>query len=135
MSSADSARGASVGRKSPWINRPDVGTLAPGSLPSNIWATHPKGLNQVGCVYTAQGFEFDYVGVIWGRDLRWDPATIDWTGDLSHSHDSIVKRSGERFTDLVKRTYRVLLTRGLKGCYVFLGDARTAERMVASVRW
>jgi len=54
-------------------------------------------MNQVGCVYTAQGFEFDYVGVVWGRDLRWDPATNDWRGDPSHSHDAIVKRSGDRF--------------------------------------
>ena len=50
------------------------------------------------------------------------PPTNDWIGDPSQSHDSIVKRSGDRFTDLVKRTYRVLLTRGLKGCYVYFMD-------------
>jgi DUF2075 family protein len=100
--------------------------LAPAIPPSNFWASDPNGIDQVGCVYTAQGFEFDYVGVIWGRDLRWDPATNDWIGDPSESHDSIVKRSGDRFTDLVKRTYRVLLTRGLKGCYVYFEDAATS---------
>ena len=109
----------------PWNAKPDAGRLAPGIPPSNFWASDPNGLDQVGCVYTAQGFEFDYVGVIWGRDLRWDPATNDWIGDPSHSHDSIVKRSGDRFTDLVKRTYRVLLTRGLKGCYVYFEDGAT----------
>jgi hypothetical protein len=93
----------------PWNAKPDAGRLAFGIPPSNFWASDPNGINQVGCVYTAQGFEFDYVGVIWGRDLRWDPATNDWIGDPSESHDSIVKRSGDRFTDLVKRTYRVLL--------------------------
>lgn len=46
------------------------------------------------CVHTAQGFEFDYVGVIWGNDLRWDPASEDWIGDSGASHDSIIKRSG-----------------------------------------
>ncbi len=79
--------------------------------------------------FVAQGFEFDYVGVIWGRDLRWDPATNDWIGDPSHSHDAMVKRSGDRFTDLVKRTYRVLLTRGLKGCYAVFQDAATRQHV------
>jgi len=68
-----------------------------------------------GRVYNAQGFEFDYVGVISGRDLRSDPATNDWLGDPSHSHCATVKRSGECFTDLVKRTYNTLLAGGLKG--------------------
>ncbi len=114
--------------------KPDAGRLAPGIPPSNFWASDPNGINQVGCVYTAQGFEFDYVGVIWGRDLRWDPATNDWIGDPSHSHDSIVKRSGDRFTDLVKRTYRVLLTRGLKGCYVYFEDAATETELRGRLR-
>jgi len=96
-------------------------------------ASHPNGINQVGCVYTAQGFEFDYVGVIFGRDLRWDPATTTWIGDPSYSHDSIVKRSGDRFTDLVKRTYRVLLTRGLKRCYVVFEDPQTRARVASQV--
>src|SRR5271157_4190318 len=39
------------------------GKLAPGIPKSNFWASDPNGINQVGCVYTAQGFEFDYVGV------------------------------------------------------------------------
>ena len=115
----------------PWNAKPDAGRLAPGIPPSNFWASDPNGLDQVGCVYTAQGFEFDYVGVIWGRDLRWDPATTTWIGDPSHSHDSIVKRSGDRFTDLVKRTYRVLLTRGLKGCYVYFEDGATRRHSVS----
>jgi DUF2075 family protein len=90
--------------------------MAPWS--TNFWASDPNDINQVGCVYTAQRFEVDYVGVIWGRDLRWNPVTNGWIGDPSHSHDTIVKRCGHHFTDLVKRTYRVLLTRGVKGCYV-----------------
>ena len=46
----------------PWNARPDAGRLAPNIPPSNFWASDPNGINQVGCVYTAQGFEFDYVG-------------------------------------------------------------------------
>jgi hypothetical protein len=105
-----------------WIAKPDAGALASSIPTSKFSASDPNGINQVCCVYTAQGFEFDYVGVIWGRDLRWNPGTNDWTGDPSESHDSLVKRSGARFTGLVKRTYRVLLTRGLKGCYVSFQD-------------
>jgi DUF2075 family protein len=111
----------------PWNARPDATRLAAGIPPSTYWASDPNGINQVGCVYTAQGFEFDYVGVIFGRDLRWDPAAAEWIGDSSESFDSIVKRSGDRFTDLVKRTYRVLLTRGMKGCYVYFEDPATQD--------
>ena len=113
----------------PWNARPEAGRLAPNIPPSNFWASDPNGINQVGCVYTAQGFEFDYVGVIWGRDLTWDPATNTWIGNSSESYDSIVKRSGDKFTNLVKRTYRVLLTRGLKGCYVYSDDPVTKQQI------
>ncbi len=111
----------------PWNARPDAGRLAANVPPSNFWASNPNGINQVGCVYTAQGFEFDYVGVIVGRDLRWDPGSSEWIGDPSESQDSIVKRSGKQFTELVKRTYRVLLTRGMKGCYVYFMDEQTRD--------
>ncbi len=75
------------------------------------------------------GLRVRLVGVIFGRDLRWDTASETWIGDSGASHDSIVKRSGDRFTDLVKRSYRVLLTRGLKGCYVYFEDGETANRV------
>ena len=65
----------------PWNAKSDAGRLAAGIPQSNFWASDPSGLDQVGCVYTAQGFEFDYVGVIFGSDLRWDPATESWIGD------------------------------------------------------
>jgi len=85
----------------------------------------------VGCIYTAQGFEFDYVGVIVGKDLVYDFDAQTWVGHKAESHDTVVKRSGEQFLDLVKNTYRVLLTRGLKGCYVYFMDKET-ERFVKS---
>jgi DUF2075 family protein len=117
----------------PWNARPDAGRLAANVPPSNFWASNPNGINQVGCVYTAQGFEFDYVGVIVGRDLRWDPASSDWIGDPSESQDSIVKRSGKQFTELIMRTYRVLLTRGMKGCYVYFEDEATRRQIATRV--
>jgi len=109
----------------PWNAKSDAGRLADGIPQERFWAADSRGINQVGCIYTAQGFEFDYVGVIFGRDLRWDPASQDWIADRSESYDSVVKRSGDQFLDLVKRTYRVLLTRGMKGCYVRFDDAPT----------
>ena len=113
----------------PWNARPDVGRLAPGVPKSNFWATDPGGLEQVGCVYTAQGFEFDYVGVIFGEDLVYRPGQ-GWIGQSSFSKDGVVRRgkSGQRsFTEHVKNTYRVLLTRGLRGCYVYLQDGPTRD--------
>ena len=105
--------------------------LAKGIPKEITWAYESGGLDQVGCVYTAQGFEFDYVGVIFGRDLVYDWARRDWVGVKEESHDSEVKRSGDKFTDLVKSTYRVLLTRGMKGCYVHFVD-KDSERFLRS---
>lgn len=109
----------------PWNARPDGGRLAKGIPKSNFWASDPGGLEQVGCVYTAQGFEFDYVGIIFGPDLRYDWNSNTWVGDKNQSQDTVVKRSGERFIELVKNTYRVLFTRGIKGCYVHFMDEGT----------
>jgi DUF2075 family protein len=109
----------------PWDARYDARKLAPGIPKASLWAHDPNGINQVGCVYTAQGFEFDYVGVLFGPDLVYDPAAGNWNGVPSKSADSVVKRSKGSFTDLVKNTYRVLLTRGMKGCYVYFMDEGT----------
>lgn len=111
--------------KRPWNARPEATHLAPNIPKSNLWATDPGGIDQVGCVYTAQGFEFDYVGVIFGADLRYDPKRGEWIGDPKASHDSQVKRAKSGFLELVKHTYRVLLTRGIKGCYVHFLDPDT----------
>ncbi len=119
------------GYKRPWNAKPDAGRLAPGIPKSNFWAYDPEGINQIGCIYTAQGFEFDYVGVIFGKDLIHDLDVGGWTGDRSESHDSVVKRSGDQFIELVKNTYRVLFSRGMKGCYVHFIDKDT-ERFFRS---
>ncbi|MEW5747558.1 MAG: DUF2075 domain-containing protein [Candidatus Thermoplasmatota archaeon] len=115
----------------PWNARPEARRLAKGIPKAMTWAYDPNGIRQVGCVYTAQGFEFDYGGVIFGEDLVYDLDAQGWRGQSEYSHDKVVKRSRERFTDLVKNTYRVLLTRGMKGCYVCFLD-RDTERFVKS---
>jgi DUF2075 family protein len=115
----------------PWNAKTGARRLARGIPRSDLWATDPGGIEQVGCVYTAQGFEFDYVGVIWGLDLTYDFDRQAWVGTPSHSHDAVVKRAKGQFVDLVKNTYRVLLSRGLQGCYVCFVDRET-ERFVRS---
>lgn len=89
------------------------------------WATDKSGLDQIGTVYTSQGFEFDYMGVIFGNDLVYDPDNASWKGIRENSEDSVVKRGGEQFVNYVKNTYRVLLTRGMKGCYIYFMDKNT----------
>jgi len=119
------------GYERPWNARPNA-TRLPRNIPkSNYWAYDPNGINQVGCIYTAQGFEFDYVGVVFGKDLVYDFQNMAWAGNKEHSHDTVVKRSREKFVDLIKNTYRVLLSRGLKGCYVCFLDKGT-ENFVRS---
>jgi hypothetical protein len=108
----------------PWNAKPDARRLAKGIPSAQFWATDPGGIAQIGCVYTAQGFEFDYAGVIWGPDLVVRDGT--WVGQPSASRDHIVKtRSGARFADVVKNAYRVLLTRGMRGCYICILDEET----------
>lgn len=115
----------------PWNAKSSAGRLAPGIPKENLWAHDPNGIHQVGCIYTAQGFEFDYVGVIFGRDLTYDLDRQAWIGHPEASHDKVVKRAKDDFVVLVKNTYRVLLSRGLKGCYVYFEDKAT-ERFFRS---
>lgn len=120
----------------PWNAKPDAGRLGPGIPKSNFWAREAGGLEQVGCIYTAQGFEYDYAGVIWGRDLVYR-SREGWVGQPEHSHDSVVRRGAKSgdFLSLVKNTYRVLLTRGLLGCYLHFEDEETADFVRSRIDW
>lgn len=121
----------------PWNAKADQKRLATGIPKSEFWATDPAGIDQVGCVYTAQGFEFDYAGVIWGNDLVWRPRQ-GWVGQPAHNFDTVVTRGAAKdldaFTSLVKQTYRVLLTRGLKGCYVYFTDEQTRDFVLGRLK-
>ncbi|MBB4089596.1 DUF2075 domain-containing protein [Salinibacter ruber] len=110
----------------PWNAHYNATGLADDIPKAHYWAHDPNGINQVGCIYTAQGFEFDYVGVIIGKDLVYDLDEQRWIGNRDESEDYMVSHFGkDNFTQLVKNTYRVLLTRGLKGCYVHFLDKDT----------
>ncbi|SDG22037.1 hypothetical protein SAMN05216553_106240 [Lentzea fradiae] len=94
---------------------------------STFWATDPRGARQVGCVYTAQGFEYDWAGVIFGPDLVWREG--GWVARRDRSRDGKAKADPALFPELVRNAYRVLLTRGMRGVTMFSVDPRTQEHL------
>jgi len=114
-----------------WEGKETGRKLAPDVPPASLWPYDPRAVEQIGSIYTIQGFEFDYVGVIIGKDIIYNFETNKWEGHPENSADAVVKRAGEKFLDLVKNTYRVLLSRALKGCYVYFVDKET-EKFVRS---
>jgi uncharacterized protein len=108
----------------PWNAKPDK--PVPGAPASHFWASDPRGFGQVGCIYTAQGFEYDWSGVIFGDAFvrRGDR----WVAQRDRSFDGQVKRASEdEFPALVRNTYKVLLTRGMKATAVCSTDPQTQE--------
>jgi len=105
--------------------------LAPDVPPASLWPYDSRAVDQIGSIYTIQGFEFDYVGVIIGKDLLYNFDTNRWESHPENSADSVAKRAGDKFIDLAKNSYRVLLSRALKGCYVYFVDKDT-EKFVRS---
>lgn len=107
---------------------------------TDTWALDAESVEQVGCIHTAQGLEFDYVGVIVGDDMRFvDGAVVtDYTkrarSDASlRGIKALGRRDPERAAriadEVIRNTYRVLMTRGMKGCYVFCTDAALAGHL------
>ncbi|WP_406064160.1 DNA/RNA helicase domain-containing protein [Micromonospora sp. NBC_00860] len=118
----------------PWNVKSDrsVGE-APGSA---FWATDPNGFGQVGCVYTAQGFEYDWSGVIVGPDLVARDGRLVTRRDMSKDP---AFRSRKAVSDaeadlLIRNTYKVLLTRGMKGTIVYSTDPETREYLASMVK-
>jgi len=107
-----------------WEAKNDM-KIAPGIPPAKLWAYDPNGVSQMGSIYTIQGFEFDYVGVIFGDDLAWDSVRKTWIGKPENSADAAVKRDKQNFIRYAKNAYRVLLTRGMMGCYVYFMNKET----------
>ncbi|MFI1799489.1 DNA/RNA helicase domain-containing protein [Streptomyces sp. NPDC020379] len=111
----------------PWNLYGDRALL--GAPPASLWATDPAGFGQVGCVYTAQGFEYDWSGVIMGPDLVW--RTDRWVVDRTASKDPAFTKAtpDEEVDRLVRNTYKVLLTRGMIGTIIYSTDAETREKL------
>ena len=102
------------------------------------WIISPKSVEEVGCIHTCQGLEVDYVGVIVGRDLvavdgvlKTDPSARAKTDASLKGYKKELKEdpiSAELKADeLIRNTYRTLMSRGMKGCYVYFVDETTAD--------
>ncbi|MBN1869230.1 MAG: DUF2075 domain-containing protein [Candidatus Omnitrophica bacterium] len=95
------------------------------------WATDTSGMEQVGTVYTSQGFEFDYIGVIFGNDLVYDVKRQEWIAVPENSHDSMVKRNNKELLRHLKSVYRVLMSRAHKGVYIYFMDETTKKYFIS----
>jgi len=103
-----------------------------------LWMVMPNSVNEVGCIHTCQGLELDYVGVIVGPDfvIRNGKAVTDASKRSSqdrsiHGYKKLLKEDPQGAKELaemvIKNTYRTLMTRGQKGCYLFCTDQETNE--------
>ncbi|MBT6842939.1 MAG: DUF2075 domain-containing protein [Candidatus Melainabacteria bacterium] len=104
----------------------------------NLWIVAPESVNEVGCIHTCQGLELDYIGVIVGDDFvirngvvvtdpyqraKTDASLKGYKTQMKTNPDATLEK-----TDLIiKNTYRTLMTRGMKGCYVYFTDKETEE--------
>ena len=105
---------------------------------SSTWAIDPDSVNEIGCIHTSQGLEFDYVGVIIGNDLRYENNKIVTDVTERAKTDQSIKginkiaqedeNKAEKIADeLIKNTYKTLMTRGQKGCYIYCVDKALAQ--------
>jgi len=103
-----------------------------------LWIISPESVEQIGCIHTCQGLEVDYIGVIMGPDLvirdgKWvcQPSARASSDKSIHGIKSLLKNNpqqGHKMSELIiKNTYRTLMTRGMKGCYVWSCDDETLQ--------
>lgn len=107
-------------------------------LDGQAWIIKPNSVNEIGCIHTCQGLELDYVGVIIGPDLIVRNGKIVTDASKRASSDRSVLGYKKMFKEdpekalvlgdmIVKNTYRTLMTRGMKGCYIYSTDPETQE--------
>ena len=100
---------------------------------TSTYAIDEGSVQQVGCIHTAQGLEFDYVGVIIGKDMRYEDGKIITDYNERATYDKTIRgikkmaksdpeKANELAEEIIKNTYRTLMTRGLKGCYIYCVD-------------
>ena len=104
----------------------------------DAFAINPDSVHEAGCIHTSQGLEFDYVGVIIGDDLRYKDGKVvtDYskrakTDQSMKGIKGLAKENPEKASlvaeEIIKNTYRTLMTRGMKGCYVYCTDKKLAD--------
>ena len=97
---------------------------------TKTWAIDEESFDQVGCIHTSQGLEFDYVGVIIGRDLVYRNGGVQTdVRHRAHTDHSLSgsKGNGPLADSIIRNTYKTLLTRGQKGCYIYCEDKPLAD--------
>ncbi|MET9314628.1 DUF2075 domain-containing protein [Kribbella sp. NPDC003505] len=104
---------------------------APPAPPAPLWATDSNGFGQVGCIYTAQGFEYDWSGVILGPDLVWRDGRFVAVRDANKDPAFKNRKTTDdvTFDRLVRNTYKVLLTRGMSGTVLYSPDPETRDAL------
>jgi len=104
----------------------------------SLWIVDPNSVEEVGCIHTCQGLEVDYVGVIVGPDFVFRDGRVETVPAARARHDKTIKGYKARLAagdkevskdadKIIKNTYRTLMTRGMKGCYVYCTDPETAK--------
>ena len=102
------------------------------------WIIHEESVKEIGCIHTCQGLELDYVGVIVGPDLAvssgeliTDPAARAKSDKSLNGYKKALGidpiAASEKADEIIRNTYRTLMTRGMKGCYVYFTDQATAD--------
>ncbi len=115
------------------------------NLGNSVFAIDDTSIDQVGCIHTSQGLEFDYVGVIIGDDMRYYNGHIvtDYTKRAKTDQalrgiKKIASTNLEEATqiadEIIKNTYRTLLTRGMKGCYIYCTDDNLAQYLKSRIK-
>jgi len=108
------------------------------------FAIDPGSINQIGCIHTCQGLEFSYVGVIIGNDIRFEKGKVvtDFTkrAKTDQSLKGLISkaRKGDletlsKIDIIIKNTYRTLMSRGMKGCFIYCCDKNLKEYIKASI--
>jgi hypothetical protein len=102
------------------------------------WIINPKSISEAGCIHTCQGLEVDYIGVIIGPDFKVRNGKVVTDGFGRPGRDKTIKGfrslykenqqvAMDRVDLIIKNTYRTLMTRGMKGCYIYCTDPETNE--------
>ncbi len=106
----------------------------------SLWIVSPNSVNEVGCIHTCQGLELDYVGVVIGPDLFFKDDRIVTDATRRAKSDKSVRglkqwlrqeptEAATTADRIVRNTYRTLMTRGMKGCFVYCTDAALASHL------
>jgi serine/threonine protein kinase len=110
-----------------WTPHPGTNHL-PKNVPSaSYWAIVPQGINQVGNVYTTHDLSFDYIGVLFGNDLVYKSEDAQWASQAKECTDEILLSSRKPLLPHLLNQYRILLSRGIKGVYVYFMDQDTEK--------